>query len=782
MSESAAPAVSATGVDRRAIIEWSILTLLIGVLAAACAWNQWLWRADQSIYDTLQSVAHRPARDDIVIIGIDDESLSRVGRWPWSRAVHATLLDRVTEAGARGVLMDLIFSKPEGDDARADAALARSLAANGRTVLAVALESTAERQLVEARPLPALKEAAAAVGHIDAELDPDGMARSVYLWAGLGTPRYPQLALGLLQIGDPAAAARYSRQSATPPDPADAAAWLREQWLRIPFAGPPGTYAHLSYADVLSGRTPKAALAGKYVLIGATAIGLGDAYPTPVSGFGRTMPGVELHANILQSLIEGRAITIFGRGWIAFAAALLTVVLMLILLRSAARPGLIASACLIAATLTISAVLLITFDLWFAPVPLLLVCLLAYPLWSWRRLESAQRFIDAELRRLQAEPDVLGLQTAPADRRSPDTLRGNLELVRAAAQRQRTARRFVEDTLNGLPVGVLVADSRQHIVLNNHRPRVLLALDDSTIRGHALTALLGQLPTRTPVDHAAQIATLGTPGAMMQFECETQRGISLLVSVIGLTHVDGLAGYIASFADTTELQAAQKARDETMRFISHDLRSPLASIVTLLEGPAHAQSNEERMSMVSRYARGALDLADDLFRLARAEAADPKRFVEVDPAALVQDAADEVWAAAEQKSIRVKAATDCAWDAGLIGDSGLLRRALTNLLDNAIKYSPPRTVVRLNLREDGENLLIEIADEGYGIAPENLAQLFTRYARFSAPGQPEARGVGLGLVMVKTVVERHGGSIAVSSALGEGTTFAIRLPRISIAG
>lgn len=229
MSESAAPAVSATGVDRRAIIEWSILTLLIGVLAAACAWNQWLWRADQSIYDTLQSVAHRPARDDIVIIGIDDESLSRVGRWPWSRAVHATLLDRVTEAGARGVLMDLIFSEPEGDDARADAALARSLAANGRTVLAVALESTAERQLVEARPLPALKEAAAAVGHIDAELDPDGMARSVYLWAGLGTPRYPQLALGLLQIGDPAAAARYSRQSATPPDPADAAAWLREQ-------------------------------------------------------------------------------------------------------------------------------------------------------------------------------------------------------------------------------------------------------------------------------------------------------------------------------------------------------------------------------------------------------------------------------------------------------------------------------------------------------------------------------------------------------------------------
>lgn len=186
--------------------------------------------------------------------------------------------------------------------------------------------------------------------------------------------------------------------------------------------------------------------------------------------------------------------------------------------------------------------------------------------------------------------------------------------------------------------------------------------------------------------------------------------------------------------------------------------------------------------MVGRYARGALDLADDLFRLARAEAADPKRFVELDPASLVQDAADEVWAAAEQKSIRVKVTTDCAWDAGLIGDSGLLRRALANLLDNAIKYSPPRTTVRLNLRDAGEHLLIEVADEGYGIAPENLRQLFTRYARFSAPGQPEARGVGLGLVMVKTVVERHGGRIEVSSTLGEGTAFAIHLPRIAVAG
>ncbi|MGB7988194.1 MAG: CHASE2 domain-containing protein, partial [Candidatus Methylophosphatis roskildensis] len=333
--------------DRRAIFEWWLLSLVIALLAAACAWQQWLWRADQAIYDALLTLAERAPRQDIVIVGIDDDSLSQIGRWPWRLAIHATLIDRLTEAGARGVLLDLIFSEPEGGESRGDAALESAIRRNGRTVLAVALESTVNRRLTEAAPTPALSAAAAAVGHIDAELDPDGMARSVYLWAGLGAPRYPQLALALLQTVDPAAAAPYGRQWLGPANPADARAWLRDRWLRIPFAGPPGSFRQVSYVDVLAGRVRREELAGKYVLVGATAIGLGDAYPTPVSGFGRTMPGVEFHANVLESLIEGRAIVTIERSRIALVAAVLATGLMLVLLRSSARRGLLASAALL---------------------------------------------------------------------------------------------------------------------------------------------------------------------------------------------------------------------------------------------------------------------------------------------------------------------------------------------------------------------------------------------------------------------------------------------------
>lgn len=781
-ADAGPPRRKAGTTDRRAVFEWWLLSLLIALLAAVCASQQWLWRADQSIYDTLLTLAERAPRDDIVIVGIDDDSLSQIGRWPWRRAVHATLIERLTEADARGVLLDLILSEPEGGDGLGDAALERAIRHNRRTVLAVALDSSADRTLTEAAPTPVLAEAAAGLGHIDAELDPDGVARSVYLWAGLGTPRYPQLALALLQTADPAAAEHYARPQVDGPESSDRSAWLRERWLHIPFTGPPGTFRHIPYVDVLAGRVRKEDLAGKYVLVGATAIGLGDAYPTPVSGFGRTMPGVEFHANVLHSLIERRAIDTTGRARVALVAAVLAVWLMLVLLRSSARRGLLASVVLFALALAVPAWLLIHNGTWFAPSAILLTCLIAYPLWSWRRLESTQRFIDAQLSELQREPDVLGLTPRPVDRHSPDTLRNSIELVRGAVQRQRTARRFVEETLNGLPVGVLVADGQQHVVLTNHRLRVLLAHDDASLRGQPLVTLLSALQTRTPIDFAARLAELGEVGSLLQFECESRRGMQLFVSVIGLIQVDGLAGYIASFVDTSELHAAQKARDETMRFISHDLRSPLASIVTLIDDTSRSShsTGADKLALIGRYAHGALDLADDLFRLARAEAADPRRFVELDPAALVQDAADEAWAAAEQKAIRIKVATECAWDATVLGDAGLLRRAMTNLLDNAIKYSPPKTTVTISLREDGERLLIEVTDEGYGIAPEHIGQLFTRYARFSAPGQPEARGVGLGLVMVKTVVERHGGSVDVSSVLGKGTTFALRLPRVPL--
>jgi CHASE2 domain-containing sensor protein len=147
--------------------------------------------------------------------------------------------------------------------------------------------------------------AAAALGHIQMEFDPDGVARSVYLQEGWGLARHPQLALALQQVvsgaggADPAA----THQAGEP-------VWQRRDWLRIPFAGPPGSFTHISYADVLSGAVPAEVLRGKLILVGATALGLADSVPVPTSGFSRPMAGVEVHANVLAAIRAGNAITL----------------------------------------------------------------------------------------------------------------------------------------------------------------------------------------------------------------------------------------------------------------------------------------------------------------------------------------------------------------------------------------------------------------------------------------------------------------------------------------
>jgi hypothetical protein len=177
-----------------------------------------------------------------------------------------------------------------------------------------------------------------------------------------------------------------------------------------------------------------------------------------------------------------------------------------------------------------------------------------------------------------------------------------------------------------------------------------------------------------------------------------------------------------------------------------------------------------------------LALADDMLRLGRVEAADPKAFRDLDLRAVLTEAADEVWPVGQARDVQVKCELDDGTDGGeeealVCGDGELLRRAFVNLLGNAVKFSSAGSSVRLTLADEGERWKVVVADEGPGIAPENLPNLFTRYGRFPV-SQEYVEGVGLGLVIVKAVADTHGGSVEVDSAPGRGTRFLFWLPKV----
>jgi signal transduction histidine kinase len=179
---------------------------------------------------------------------------------------------------------------------------------------------------------------------------------------------------------------------------------------------------------------------------------------------------------------------------------------------------------------------------------------------------------------------------------------------------------------------------------------------------------------------------------------------------------------------------------------------------------------------IERYTRRALTLADDFVQLTRAES-QAYVFEPVNLADVVLDASDEIWPQARAKGIFVE--THFEGDAHWIhADRSLMTRAVTNLLNNAVKYSPTETVVLVSVTNGAnDHVHCRIADQGYGMTEDARAHLFERFRRFRAPGQPHSQGAGLGMALVKTVVTRHEGEVAVDSEPGRGTTVTVSLPR-----
>ncbi|MBC7574757.1 MAG: CHASE2 domain-containing protein [Herminiimonas sp.] len=774
-------------VRQLAIREWLLITVAMLLLASALGWQNGLGRLDQTLYDKSLSLNGRPARDDIIIVAIDDYSLKELGRWPWSRRLHAQLIDNLTRSGPRSIGLDVILSEPQrmsGVNADAgDQALAAALARSGRTVIPLVM-TNAGAGLTSGLPIASLQDAAAALGHINLEHDSDGVVRKVFLREGQGGQWWPQFAVALSALG-----------ATTPKASADEAGpWQRERETYIPFSGNNGHIQSVPYVSVLRGEVPAEFFADKYVLVGATAIGMTDSYPTPVSGTAGAMPGIEIHAQILSALLDHKTISIAAPWQTALFSALPVMLAMLGYLFLSPRLGLLIAALLLGVVL-ISSYTLQGIGIWFAPSAALIAVLLSYPLWSWRRLEAAVDYLSQEFVRLDQEPHLL--PEAAADMKADpmgDALERRIDAMTTAARRVRDLRQFVSDSLDSLPDATLVTAIDGQVLLANRQANEYFAsIGEAAIGSMSIVALLTRLDAPQPLDAPAALSFQWRHLLMLEHGALLANGVSvddkhgrdlLVKSAPCFSATDILTGWIVSLIDISTIRAAERSRDETLRFLSHDMRAPQSSILALLElqhQPESALPLPELFARIETASRRTLGLADNFVQLARAESHE-YRAEEVDFTDLLFDATDEMWTLARNK--RIELVTDIVEAPYPVRvDRGLMTRALTNLLSNAINYSPEDTRVVCTLRLGGPadaQLTCTLRDQGYGIAEADQARLFQRFQRVDHPDQPRHDGSGLGLVFVKTVIERHQGQISLTSAVGNGSCFTIVLPLAQI--
>jgi signal transduction histidine kinase len=241
---------------------------------------------------------------------------------------------------------------------------------------------------------------------------------------------------------------------------------------------------------------------------------------------------------------------------------------------------------------------------------------------------------------------------------------------------------------------------------------------------------------------------------------------------------------VLSLRDVSRFKRLNRNQQEFLRVVSHDLRSPLTSIqgfADMVRMGMVGEVNEKQVYFMDKILGGIVQMTSIVENIQDAGRFDPETgFYEMQRAQVdLQEIAKKIVhhqiVPAEKQDLTVE--MNVADDVPIIyADENMITRGITNLVDNAIKYTPNGGKVAVDITKEGNNVVISVKDDGYGISEDNQKKLFQRHSRIHRKEHSKVKGTGLGLFIVRSVAQRHGGDARVHSIIGEGTTFSIVIP------
>jgi len=334
----------------------------------------------------------------------------------------------------------------------------------------------------------------------------------------------------------------------------------------------------------------------------------------------------------------------------------------------------------------------------------------------------------------------------------------------------------MEAVISSMVEGVLIVDRRGDVVMANPRLRDFLSL-----RGDVTGRPAFELVRTSEISEALRDA-LGS-GELVAREIRRvgPESRTLLVHAVGFPAEGERAGAVAVLHDVTELHRVDAVRRDFVANASHELRTPLTAIrgfaETLLAGADESDEQHRYLEVIARNAQRMALLIEDLLELSRIESGrHPVAIEPVDAIAAARDVLTDLSGRASEKQLetRLQAPPGPLWAAA---DPRALGQVLSNLLDNAIKYTDAGGVVTLSIDETPDGVELCVEDTGAGIPEEDRARIFERFYRVDAARSRALGGTGLGLAIVKHLVQAMGGEIGVESELARGSRFTVRLRR-----
>ncbi|MFH1686512.1 MAG: ATP-binding protein [bacterium] len=341
-------------------------------------------------------------------------------------------------------------------------------------------------------------------------------------------------------------------------------------------------------------------------------------------------------------------------------------------------------------------------------------------------------------------------------------------------------RREQEAILTSMVEGVLAVDRDERVININRAAARLIGIDIEATMGQSVQAVVRNSKLHAIVGRT--LRELQTVQDEITLSNDSDRLVEVSASVLRDAAGQGI-GAVLVLNDVTRLRRLENVRREFVANVSHELKTPITSIVgsveTLLDGAMNDPEDARNfLEMTARQADRLHHIVEDLLSLSRIESEHNQGEITVEETTLAevcQAAIGSCRPQADQKKIHIE--FDGPTNLQLKVNSQLLEQAVVNLIDNAVKYSDPGTPVRVVLSEAEDEIVIDVIDRGQGIEAKHHERLFERFYRVDQARSRALGGTGLGLAIVKHIALAHGGSVSVSSNPGEGSTFSIRLPR-----
>jgi PAS domain S-box-containing protein len=691
------------------------------------------------IYDlSFRFKGTRSPADEVVIVAIDEKTLAKLGRWPISRTHYIDLLTALKQA--RTVGFDIILQENTKDDP----ALGRALKNHGRVVLPAYIDAKGKKSY------PAKALSAAKIGHIHLEQSIDGTVRKVFNTIFYEDVILPSFAATLHRQAQAIGTKKHADRYTPTPRQVQGPYIYQKNLMVINFYGPPQSFPYYSFSDVIEGKWAPSFFKDKIVLVGLSAPGLEADILTPFSQDRNRMPGVEVHAHIINNLMDKTDIKIVPRP-VQWAIVMLGAFFLFYLLNrvSAGRAAYIWL--ILFGTIAFAGFILLKgFNLWYPPALLYIVAGFIFILAYIYNLQDLTRVLKRAEKDWQDTFNTIDDAIAVYDK--------NCRLVRANHSAKKTF---------GKPLIKLLTQKCQDL-LNTGKQGVSLSKE-----GLMETAYLAA------IDRHVEIKTLPRLDEHSRFE--------------GLVHI------VRDISERIEAEKAQQdlqqqlIRSQKMEAlgtlaggIAHDFNNILSAILgytelAIFDIKPENQAHEKLAEVLTACER-AKELVQQILTFSK-QADHDKKPIEV---GLIVTETLKLMRPALPATIQIK--TDIQKDNAVMGEATQLHQIFMNLCTNA--YHAMResggvlavTVDSVSITagmptpslDPGPYVRIRVQDSGKGIPPEVISRIFDPY--FTTKNKEE--GTGLGLSVVHGIVQIHKGTISVESEPHKGSIFTLLLPKI----